>query len=74
MLPPEDVYSLRKHFTAGEEAQYQQVMNGYTVGTPECCKTEIKAVAAALGTTEIAVVTVTHDFSAREEGYRLLMR
>lgn len=73
LLSPDAVQNLRKHFTISQEAQYLHLMSGYTVGTPEYCKTEIEALASAFGTPEIALVTVTHDFNARKESYRLIM-
>lgn len=72
LLAPEAVQDKRKAFSASLEAQYVHLLNGYTVGTPERCKTEIELLAKDFGTDEIAVVTVTHDFAARLESYRLL--
>ncbi|MBJ7539952.1 MsnO8 family LLM class oxidoreductase [Marinomonas transparens] len=73
LLTPEAVQNLRKQFTPIQEDQYRHLMEGYTVGTPERCKTEIDTLAKAFGTNEIALVTVTHDFAARLKSYQLLM-
>ena len=73
LLPPEEVQNRRKRFSSSQEAQYQHLMDGYTIGNPERCKTEIEQLASAFGTTEIALVTVTHDFTARQQSYRLIM-
>lgn len=72
LLSPDQVQDRRKAFTHSQEAQYKHVLSGYTVGTPERCKTEIDNLATAFGTQEIAVVTVTYDFTARLNSYRLL--
>lgn len=72
LLPPEAVQDLRKSFSAAQEAEYLHLLNGYTVGTPERCRAEIEELAGAFGVDEVAVVTVTHSFSARLASYRLL--
>ena len=72
LLAPEAVQDQRKSFSSSQEAQYLHLLNGYTVGTAEHCKTEIEALAKAFNVDEVAVVTVTHDFSARLESYHLL--
>jgi luciferase family oxidoreductase group 1 len=72
LFEPEMVQDRRKHFSDSQESEYQHLLKGYTVGTPMQCKEEIETLAKAFGTNEIAVVTVTHDFSARLESYRLL--
>lgn len=73
ILSPEEVQNRRKAFSASQEAQYLHIMDGYTVGKPERCQAEIETLAKAFGTDEIAVVTVTHDFTARLNSYRLLV-
>jgi luciferase family oxidoreductase group 1 len=72
LLSPEEVQNQRKHFSVSEEAQYIHLLQGYTVGTPDRCKTEIEQLAKSFNTREVAIVTVTHDFSARLNSYRLL--
>jgi luciferase family oxidoreductase group 1 len=72
LVSPETVQDRRKGFSASQEAEYMHTLQGYTVGTPERCKSEIEDFAKAFGTNEIAVVTVTYDIDARIESYRLL--
>ena len=72
-LPPEDVKDLRSKLPVSQQAEYDHLLSGYTVGTPEQCQTELAALAQRFNTQEIAVVTVTYEFSSRLESYRLLM-
>ena len=72
LLSPAVVQDRRKRFSPSEEAEYRHIESGYTIGTPEQCRAEIEALAKAFGSDEIAVVTVTHDFVARVNSYRLL--
>ena len=72
LFAPEAVQDFRKSFSPSQEAQYQHLLKGYTVGTADQCKAEIEVLAEAFGVEEVAVVTVTHDFTARLESYRLL--
>ena len=72
LLSPTAVQDRRKRFSPSEEAEYQHIESGYTIGTPEQCRDEIETLAKAFGTDEITVVTVTHDFAARVNSYTLL--
>lgn len=72
LLSPEAVQDHRTGFSPSEEATYSHIESGYTIGTPAQCQDEIATLAAAFGTDEIAVVTVTHDFNARVKSYELL--
>ena len=72
LLSPEAVQDKRKGFPASVEAQFVHLLNGYTIGIPDRCKTEIESLAKDFGTDEVAVVTVTYDFAARLKSYRLL--
>ncbi|OED35855.1 luciferase [Chromatiales bacterium (ex Bugula neritina AB1)] len=72
LLAPEVVQDRRAKFSLSQESQYQHLANGYTIGEPDHCKREIEALAGEFGCDEIAIVTVTHDFSARLNSYRLL--
>ena len=71
LLLPEAVEDQRAKFSVTQNAEYDHLLKGYTVGTPECCKTEIDALATSFATNEIAIVTVTYKFAARVESYRL---
>ena len=73
LLPPEEVQDLRSKLPLSQQAEYDHLLKGYTVGTAEQCQTEMAALAQRFNTQEIAVVTVTYDFSSRLESYRLLM-
>jgi len=73
LLPPEEVQDKRAGFSVSQHAEYDHLLKGYTVGTPEKCQAELDALAKLFGTNEIAIVTVTSDFDARLESYRLLM-
>lgn len=73
LLSPEKVQDFRKKFSVQQEATYQHLLKGYTVGTPEQCKTEIEELAKEFKVNEIAIVTVTHDFMARQKSYKLII-
>lgn len=73
LLSPEQVQDQRAGFSVSQQAEYDHLLQGYTVGTPERCKSEIEKLANVFATNEIAIVTVTHDYDARLESYRLLM-
>lgn len=72
LLSPEVVQDHRKSFSPSQQAEYEHLLRGYTVGTREHCKTEIEELGRTFDTNEIAVVTVTYDFKLRVESYRLL--
>lgn len=72
LFSPQAVQDFRQSFSPSQEAQYLHLLKGYTVGTTEHCKAEIEVLAEAFDVEEVAVVTVTHDFTARLESYRLL--
>jgi len=72
LLPPAAVQDRRRQFSESQEAQYQHVPDGYTIGTAEQCQSEIHDLAKAFNTDEIAVVTVTYDYTARLRSYQLL--
>jgi len=72
LLPPDEVQRRRASFTTAQEADYKHIAQGYTIGTPDQCLSEIEALAKSYASTEIAVVTVTHDFAARLKSYQLL--
>ena len=74
LLTPQEVHNRRKAFTPAQQAQYTHIANSYTIGTPERCQSEIVELASAFKAQEIAIVTVTHDFSARLKSYQLLAK
>lgn len=72
LLSPEAVQDQRTKFSVTQNAEYDHLLSGYTVGTPDRCKSEIANLAKSFNTNEIAIVTVTYDFVARVESYRQL--
>lgn len=72
LMSPELVQDKRKKFTTSQEAKYSHLLKGYTVGTPDRCKSEIEDLARVFRVKEISVVTVTHSFSSRLKSYQLL--
>ncbi|MFT5111023.1 MAG: luciferase family oxidoreductase group 1 [Parasphingorhabdus sp.] len=72
LLPPELVQDRSKNFSPSQEAEYNHLLQGYTVGTPDRCKTEIEELARIFGVNEVSIVTVTHDFGSRLKSYQLL--
>ncbi len=73
LLPPEEVQDIRLKLPTSKQAEYDHLLSGYTVGTPERCKAEIEDLAKIFNTGEIAIVTVTYDFEARLDSYRLII-
>lgn len=73
LLPPEEVQDKKTKMPLSQQAEYDHLLSGYTVGTPDQCQTEIAELAKKFNTTEIAVVTVTYDFNSRLDSYRLLI-
>jgi luciferase family oxidoreductase group 1 len=72
LMPPELVQNRRQKFTSSQEAEYNYLLKGYTVGTPDRCKAEIENLARLFRVNEISIVTVTHDFGSRLKSYQLL--
>ena len=72
LLSPEVVQDRYRRFSESQQAQYQHVLSGYTVGTTDQCQSEIHDLAKAFATDEIAVVTVTHSYHDRLRSYELL--
>jgi alkanesulfonate monooxygenase SsuD/methylene tetrahydromethanopterin reductase-like flavin-dependent oxidoreductase (luciferase family) len=58
--------------SAGERAQYQQVLDHSIIGTPDDCRQQIEAHAAEYGVDEVSIVTVTYHYADRERSYQLL--
>jgi luciferase family oxidoreductase group 1 len=69
---PDEVDRLLSGMSAGERAQYQQVLDHSIVGTPDDCRQQIEAQAAEYGVDEVSIVTVTYRYADRERSYRLL--
>lgn len=69
---PDEVQNRRRNFSVSEEAEYQHLLAGYTVGTPDQCADEIQSLSKRFSCEEITVVNVSYDYAARLETYRLL--
>lgn len=71
-LSPSQVADAYQQLSPSQQAAYDHVLQGYTVGTPQQCLDEIEALAKAYGTDEIGLVTVTYSFEDRLRSYQLL--
>jgi len=69
---PEQVQDEYRSWSNELQAAYDQVLAGYTVGTPEQCWDEIETLAKTFECPEIALVTVTYSQEDRLNSYRLL--
>jgi alkanesulfonate monooxygenase SsuD/methylene tetrahydromethanopterin reductase-like flavin-dependent oxidoreductase (luciferase family) len=69
---PDEVDRLLAGMSAGERAQYQQVLDHSIVGTPDDCRQQIEAQAAEYGVDEVSIVTVTYHYADRERSYQLM--
>ena len=73
-LTPCEVQDRYLQLSPSLQAAYDDVLNGYTVGTPEQCAEEINQLAIEYRCDEISIVTVTHSFADRLDSYRLLAK
>jgi len=73
-LTPSEVQDRYHQFSTSQQADYDHILNGYTVGTPEQCAEEIHQLATDFGCEEVTTVTVTHSFEDRLDSYQLLAR
>lgn len=71
-LTPSEVQDRYAALSTSEQAAYDHILNGYTVGTAEQCWQEIEQLATAFECDEVAAVTVTHSHEDRMDSYRLL--
>ncbi|WP_221801590.1 MsnO8 family LLM class oxidoreductase [Oceanobacter mangrovi] len=71
-LTPDQVQDRYRSLPVSLQAEYEHILSGYTVGTPEQCWQEMEALAADYGCDEITAVTVTHSQQHRLDSYRLL--
>ena len=72
--PLEEVQNRYNGFSPALKANYDKILSGYTVGTPEQCAEEISALGKDFGCDEISTVTVTHSQEDRVDSYRQLMK
>ncbi|GAA0684727.1 LLM class flavin-dependent oxidoreductase [Marinobacterium maritimum] len=73
-LTPSEVQDRYNAMSASDQAFYNHILSGYTVGTPDQCWQEIEQLATAFDCDEIATVTVTHNHHDRMDSYRLLAK
>lgn len=73
-LTPEQVQDRYKSMSVSEQAGYDHVLNGYTVGTPEQCWEEINQLATDFSCDEVSTVAVTYSQADRLDSYRLLAK
>lgn len=73
-LTPSEVQDRYQSLSVSNQAAYDHILNGYTVGTPDQCWQEIEQLAKAFDCDEISTVAVTHSHFDRLDSYRLLAR
>ncbi|WP_428033682.1 MsnO8 family LLM class oxidoreductase [Amphritea sp.] len=73
-LTPAEVQDRYNAFPAAHQAEYDHILNGYTVGTPEQCAEEITQLASAFNCNEVATVAVTHSQADRIDSYTQLIK
>ncbi|GAA0785144.1 MsnO8 family LLM class oxidoreductase [Marinobacterium sediminicola] len=73
-LTPSEVQDRYNAMSKSDQAYYDHILKGYTVGTPDQCWQEIEALATSFGCDEISTVTVTHSHHDRMDSYRLLAK
>lgn len=71
-LTPEQVQDRYRSMSASQQAMYEHVLDGYTVGTPEQCWQKMWELAQQFACDEIALVSVTYSQAERLDSYRLL--
>lgn len=71
-LTPSEVQDRYRAMPTSQQAVYDHILNGYTVGTPDQCWSEIEQLSRLFGCDEIATVTVTHSHQDRLDSYRRL--
>lgn len=73
-LTPSEVQDRYQALPASHQAQYDHILNGYTVGTPEQCAEEITQLAQAFACDEISTVAVTYSQADRLDSYTQLIK
>ena len=73
-LTPAEVQDRYKAFPVSHQAEYDNILKGYTVGTSEQCAEEINQLAKAFDCDEVATVAVTHSQADRLDSYTQLMK
>ncbi len=73
-LTPSQVQDRYRELPASYQAEYDHILNGYTVGTPDQCWQEMEQLASQFGCDEIGTVCVTYSHDDRMDSYRLLAK
>jgi len=73
-LTPSQVQDRYRELPSSYQAEYDHILNGYTVGTPDQCWQEMAQLAAEFNCDEIATVCVTYSHDDRMDSYRLLAK
>jgi len=73
-LTPSEVQDRYNEFPESYKAEYDHILKGYTVGTPDQCWNEIEQLAKDYQCDEIGTVAVTHSFEDRLDSYQLLAK
>ncbi|MCY0963830.1 MsnO8 family LLM class oxidoreductase [Parathalassolituus penaei] len=71
-LTPEQVRDRYQQLSKSQQAMFDHIEAGYTIGSPQRCMDEIRTLASAFDCQEVALVTVTWSQQARMDSYRLL--
>lgn len=71
-LPPAQVRDVYQKLPRSQQASFDHILDGYTVGTSEQCLNDMQRLSKQFGTNEVGLVTVTYDFNDRMRSYRLL--
>jgi luciferase family oxidoreductase group 1 len=71
-LTPSEVQDRYRQMPVSQQAMYDHILAGYTVGSPEQCWQEIHELATAFSCEEISTVAVTYSQQDRLDSYQLL--
>lgn len=70
VLPPEEAMAL--DYSEAEMDYVDYLRNTWAQGSPGAVRQKLEGLARDYGTEELVLVTITYDFEARKESYRLL--
>ncbi len=69
---PREAIDLKAKLGPSDQAYFDQTLASVVCGSPLQCQTRLHGIAERYGTSEIGIVTVTHDFEDRLHSYELL--
>lgn len=73
-LTPSEVQDRYNEFPNSYKAEFDHILSGYTVGTPEQCWEEMEKLSQAFNCDEIGTVAVTYSYEDRLDSYQLLAK